>query len=135
MVILSKVHRKKDVKSIDLVNNNNNVKYVEDDGLKIKDIESPSLEVRLCAVKQNGLALKYIDEQTEEICREAVAQNKDAVPYVIDSALRLQLTEKIEKNIFHPDLTIDDVIDEASRKITVKPPTGGFAEEMKQRGR
>jgi hypothetical protein len=133
MVIFAKIHKKKATKTINSINNN--VEYVKNDGLKIKDIKNPSLEVRLCAVKQNGLALKYIDEQTEEICREAVKQNKEAAPYIIDNMLRLRLTDGIEGTVFHPDLTIDDVIDEASKKRTVKPPTGGFAEEMKQRGR
>lgn len=114
---------------------NDQIEMVKKDGLSIKDIKNPSLNTRLEAVKQNGLALKYIDDQTEEICEAAVEQNKDAAVYIIDNALRLRLTEKIKKEVFHPELSIDELIDEAGKKRKIPPMTGGFAEEMKARGR
>jgi hypothetical protein len=133
MVILAKIHKEKKNKPVKV--NNNDLNSVKQDGLNIRNIDNPSYEMKLCAVQQNGLALKYIKEQTDEICIAAVKQNKEAAPYIIDPSLRLRLTDGIDENVFHPDLTIDDLIDEASKIRTVKPPTGGFAEEMKHRSR
>jgi hypothetical protein len=59
-----------------------NIKLIENDWRKFKNIEKKTPGICLFAVKKNGLALEFVQEQTPEICQTAVNTSSEALQFV-----------------------------------------------------
>jgi hypothetical protein len=56
----------------DVIQEDNNIKFVRRNGMKLCQIIKQTELICVEAVKQNGYALQYVEVQTENICLEAV---------------------------------------------------------------
>lgn len=65
------------------------LEQVTKNGFYIRNIENPSEEVQLAAVKHNPMAIKFIKSPTEKVCFEAVSHNGKSLEYVKNQTMEL----------------------------------------------
>lgn len=65
------------------------LEQVTKNGFYIRNIENPSEELQLAAVKFNPMAIKYIKSPTEKVCFEAVSHNGKALKHITNQTVEL----------------------------------------------
>jgi predicted AAA+ superfamily ATPase len=105
------------------------LKMVENNGLNIKYIASPSEKVQLAAIRDNGLAIQYIKNPSRKAKQAALKQNNNSAKYinvrdldVYDGELNQSAHESTPDTISHEQNdTNDEGKNTSARRLFLNP--------------
>jgi len=88
---LDEINRPEEFEVDNILNDNDDLELVQQDGSSIQYIENPSLKTKLAAVKQDGLNIQFIKNPSLEVQLAAINQDGYAIKHIQNPSLEVQL--------------------------------------------